>query len=461
MLKIAGESRKWWILIAMGAGGGLILLDETVVGVALPTIRRDLGMGEVASHWVVNAYLLVFAGFAAAGGKIADHIGLKTVFLSSLAIFGVAALAAGFAQDGAFLIAARAVQGLGAAAIYPTSIAMVTIAFPKEQRGMAIGICATIATTLLAAGPLVGGFLTEIVSWRWIFWINVPIAVVIALIVLAAWVDPPREDPRPRLDYGGLVALVVGLGTLVFAIMQGATWGWTQPIILASLACGVVVLAAFVLIERRHDAPLIEVDLFRSATFSACSLVIFAAQFGKIIVVVFGALYLQDEVGMSPLVAGLALLVSVGGMPFTAGLAGRLSDRFGPRRPSLAGAALTSLGMFWIAGASAWDSYALLVPGLVVWGGALTLSFIPPIMALMNAVPVKEQGQAGGIVTSARLLGGTIGVAVGSTLLATTGSFQVVFLVPAGLLLAALVLAWFAIEHQHRARPVPAPGLHP
>ena len=452
MFKIADENRKWWILIAMGAGGGLILLDETVVGVALPTIRRDLGMGEVASHWGVNAYLLVFAGFAAAGGKIADHIGLKTVFLSSLAIFGVAALATGFAQDGTFLIATRAVQGLGAAAIYPTSIAMVTIAFPKEQRGMAIGICATIATTLLAAGPLVGGFLTEIVSWRWVFWINVPIAVVIALIVLAAWVDPPREDPRPRLDYGGLVALVVGLGTLVFAVMQGSEWGWTQPVILASLACGVVVLAAFVHIERRHDAPLIEVDLFRSATFGACSLVVFAAQFGKIIVVVFGALYLQDEVRMSPLVAGLALLASVGGLPFTAVLTGRLSDKFGPRTPSLVGAALTSLGMFWIAVASAWDSYALLVPGLVVWGGALMLCFLPPVMAMMNAVPVKKHGQAGGIVTSARLLGGTIGMAVGSTLLATTGSFQVVFLAPGALMLVVLVIGWFAIERHGAAR---------
>ena len=207
MLPIDDENRKWWILIAMGAVGGLILLDETVVGVALPTIREHLGMSSVASHWIVSAYLLVFTGFAAAVGKIGDVIGLRTAFVVSMAIFGLSSLAAGFAADGAWLIAARAVQGLGAAVIFPASFAMVTIVFPKEQRGMAIGILAAVGTVFLAAGPLVGGLLTEVFSWRWIFWVNAPIVVLITLIVSAAWVDPPRKGARPSIARLRIVAL--------------------------------------------------------------------------------------------------------------------------------------------------------------------------------------------------------------------------------------------------------------
>ena len=446
------ESRKWWILIAMSAVAGTIMLDETVVGIALPTVRRDLGRSEVASHWVVSAYMLVFAGTAAAAGKLGDVIGFKSLMVVGVTVFGLTSLAAGFAEDGAFLIAARAVQGLGAAAIYPTAIAMVTIAFPKEQRGMAIGTLAAISTIFPGVGPLVGGFLTEIVSWRWIFWINVPVMVSIALIVLAAWVEPPREGTRPRLDYGGLVALVTGLGMLIFAIMQGAEWGWTQAIILTALASGLVLLAVFVLIERRRDAPLIEVDLFRSASFSACALVIVFGQFSKIAIVVFVALYLQHVLQMSPLVAGLCLLAAVAAMPIVSAPSGRLADRFGARRPALAALALTTLAMVWIGLAAGWDRYALLVPGLVLWGVAYPACFIAAARAITNAVPAEEQGQAGGIIVTARLLGGTIGMAICSTLLVMTQSFQVVLLASAGLLFAVLILAWFAIDRRDGAQ---------
>ena len=448
MLRINDENRKWWVLVAMGAVAGLIMLDETVVGVALPTVRHDLGMSEVASHWVINAYMLVFAGAAAAGGKIGDVIGFKTLLLVGVAVFGLASLASGFAEDGVFLISARAVQGVGAAVIFPSTVAMVMIVFPEDQRGMAIGILAAIGTTFLAVGPLVGGFLTEILSWRWIFWVNVPIVALIALIVLAAWDDPPRQRERERFDYGGLVTLVAGLGMLVFAVMQGAAWGWTQGIILAFFAGGIVSLALFVLIERRSVAPLIEVDLFGIASISACNFVLFIGQFSKITIVVFGALYLQDVLGMSPLIAGLALLVSVAAFPVMSAPVGRLADKFGARRPVLCGMALATLGMFWIGLAVAWDSYALLLPGLVLWGGGMPLCYAPTLRAMANAVPAEKQGQASGIGVTSRLLGGTIGMAVCSTLLVMTGYFEAVFLATALLMLVVLVLAWFAIERQ-------------
>jgi len=451
MLPISDKSRKWWILIAMGAVGGVILLDETVVGVALPTIRKDLGMSSVASHWVVSAYLLVFTGFAAAGGKIGDVIGLRIVFVVSMLIFGLASLVSGFAPDGAWLIASRAVQGVGAAVIFPASFAMVTIVFPKEQRGMAIGILAAVGTVFLAAGPLVGGFLTEIFSWRWIFWVNAPIVVLIMLVVSAAWVDPPRKGGRPDIDYGGLLMLVAGLSMLVLAAMQGEAWGWTRPVILALLVGGLVALALFVLIERRRAEPLIEVDLFRNATFSACNLMLLTAQFGKITIFVFVALYLQDALKMSPLTAGLALLVAVVGTPIAATPSGWLADRFGARRPALAGQALTALAMLWVGFASAWDSYVLLVPGLVLWGAALPLCFMPVQREIMNAVPVEKQGQAGGIMVTTRLLGGTVGMATCSTLFAMTEDFQVCFLATGGVMLAVLLVGWFAIGRQRGA----------
>jgi len=362
------ENRKWWILVAMGGVVGLILLDETVVGVALPSVKRDLNLSQVAAHWVINAYLLVFAGLAAAGGKLGDVLGLKRLFILGVAIFGLASLAAGFARDGSWIITARAIQGIGAAVIFPASMAMVTIAFPKEQRGLALGIYGAIGTVFLALGPLIGGFLTDFFSWRWIFWINPPIAVGIALMVAAAWVDPPREDEAARFDYLGLILLVSGLGLFVFALMQGPEWGWSKPAIVTLLIGGIAVLGTFVVAEWRIATPLIDVDLFGSATFSACNLVVFAAQFSKIAIIVFGAIYLQNALNMSPLEAGLALVAAVGPAPFTAALSGRLADRIGSRIPTLAGLTAAGLALLWIGIAVVWDSYWLLLPALLIWG---------------------------------------------------------------------------------------------
>ena len=442
---IPDARRKWWILVAMGAVGGLIMLDETVVGVALPTVRQDLGMSGLASHWVINAYMLVFAGAAAAGGKAGDIFGFRTLLTVGVAIFGLASLASGFAEDGAFLIGARAVQGVGAAMIFPATVAMVTIVFPEEQRGTAIGTLAAIGTIFLAVGPLVGGFLTQLVSWRWIFWINIPIVALIVLIVMAAWAEPSRADRRPSFDYGGLVTLVAGLFMVIFAVMQGATWGWTQTVILAFLAAGAVVLALFVLIESRRAAPLIEVDLFRSAAFSACTLVLFVGQFSKMTVVVFGALYLQDKVGMSPLTAGFALLVAVVTFPIMSAPVGHLADKFGARRPVLGGLAGATVAMIWLGIAAAWDSYLLLLPGLALWGGAMPFCYAPTMRAMANAVSREKQGQSSGIGITARLLGGTVGIAVCSTLLVATGNFQAVFLATGGTMIATLIVAWLAI----------------
>ena len=441
-------NRKWWILAAMGGSLGLVVLDETIVGVALPTIRDDLAMTQVASHWIISAYLVVLAGLAAAAGKISDLVDIRNFFVAGVLVFGVSSMACGFAQNGAWLITARAVQGIGAAIIFPTSLAMLAKVFPPEQRGLAFGIHVACGGTFMALGPLAGGFLIDVLSWRWIFWINLPVAAAVTMIVWTGLVG------APRFDTAGLVALVFGLFTVVLGLMEGADWGWSAPPTLACLIGGAFLLAVFVVIEARNKAPLIEIRLFRNATFVGANLTIFAGQFGQIAVVVFVAIYLQHGLGMSPLQAGLALLPGVLPLPLAPIVAGRLSDRFGARRPVLIGTLLFALSLLGIAVAVAAKSYALLLVPLILWGCAMPLLYVPTRRAVMAAVPAAELGEAGGINLTAQLLGGTIGMAVCGTLLAVTGDYRVVFLTSGALAVAVLVIAWFTVERRADGRPI-------
>lgn len=445
-------SRKWWILMAMGASLGLILLDETVVGVALPTLQQQLGMSQTGAHWVFTSYLLVFAGFCAAGGKLLDIVHFRDLLVIALAIFGLGSLAAGFAENGAELIAARALQGLGAASILPATLAAVSASFPKEQRGMALGIMSTAGLVFLGAGPLVGGAVLHFVSWPWIFWINVPVVLLIALVFLIAWKPQRPKRDKPSLDVGGLISLIAALTMLVLAIMQGDSWGWDSPAILALFVGSALTFLALVLIERRRPAPLIDVELLTIPTVSAYNFVVFVAQFSKMAVVVFVALYLQDELKMSPLMAGFALLAAVGISPFTSLPAGWLTDNHGARKTALLGLSCATLAIVWIGVSAGWHSYLLMLPGLVLWGAAIPVCFMPSLTAVMNSVPAEEHGQASGVVVTMRLLGSSVGVAICSMLYVTTDSFQVVFLTTGLVMLAALTFGWLVIERSEVAR---------
>jgi len=454
---VIGESnRKWWLLGAMGAILGVILLDETVVGVALPTIQIDLGLDEVESHWVVNVYMLLLAGVAAVAGRLGDMVGHRRLMVLGLAIFGLASLACGFATSGTWLVAARGVQGIGAAIIFPVSLAMVAMTFPEQQRGFALGIYGSVGTTFLALGPMVGGLLTDIASWRWIFWLNPPITVAIAAIVLAAWRDRPHDGAPERLDKWGFLLLVGGLSMVIFAIMEGPDRGWTGPVILLPLVIGVVLLALFVRVERRTATPLIDVGLFANRSFTACNLVIFAAQYSKMAMFVFGAMYLQDVLKLSPLMAGIALLPTVGTQVFMAPVAGRVADRFGARWPSLGGLTAMTIGLIVIGFAMTSESYLLMFPGLLAWGLSPAFLFIPPQRAVMGAVPPAKHGQAGGIAMSSQLIGATVGMAVCSTIFSMTDSFEAVFLATAIFIGFVLVVGAFAIERPRGAAPAAA-----
>ena len=389
MRGIDDNNRRWWVLAAMGGVLILIVLDETILGVALPTLREELGISEIESHWVVNSYLLVFAGLVAAGGRFGDILGLRNLFIIGVFIFGIASLLCGFMNDGTMLIAMRGVQGIGAAIILPASMAMLTIVFPENERGMALGAYGAIGTIGLILGPLAGGALVETLSWRWIFWINPVIVIAVALVVIKAWINPPRLAPSTHFDFGGLVSLIAGLGLIIFALMQGPDWGWQNPTVWIPLVLGILAATQFILIELRAKQPLIEVDLFTNASFSVCNLVVFAAQFSKISVFI---------------------------------------------------------AFFWMAFTADTGSYLSFFPALIIWGVGLGFLFVPPMRAIMNEVPMEKQGLAGGIVLSAQMLGGTVGMAVSSVLFSTFRDYQVVFLAVGILFLILLPLAMKTIR---------------
>jgi len=449
-----GESkRRWWVLAAMSGVLGLVVLDETVVGVALPTMRHDLGMSQVAAHWAVNAYLLTFTCFVAIGGRLGDDFGHRDVFIAGIAIFGLSSLAAGLAPDGGWLIAARAAQGVGAAVIFPSSWAMMTATFPPEQRGTAFGIQTTIGGIFMSTGPLIGGFFAAEISWRWIFWVNLPVVAGIAVVVMLVWKPAPDGDRRSTsggFDVTGLAALVAGLVALVIALMEGGGWGWTAPRTLALLGGGLVLLALFAIVEVRRADPLIELALLRNATFTGGTLVFFMFQFNKIVVFVFVPLYLQDVLGRTPVEAGFAVMIAVLPTLLTSLLGGKLTDRYGSRRPLLFGLMLNGLAVVFLAFATTVDSYALIVAPLFVWGAMLPFLAVPSRRALMGAAPRALQSQASGVNLTIQMLGGTIGMALCSTLYAATGSFRLVFLVTGAVVLANVAVAWLMIERPGR-----------
>jgi len=445
---INDQNRKWIILAVGSLAFGLIMLDETVVAVSLPTMQRDLSMSVLESHWVINAYLLVIAGFIAVGGKLGDIVGYKNLFITGVLVFGIFSLAAGFAQNSTWILITRALQGLGAAVIFPASMALVALSFPPQQRGMAMGIYGALGTICSASGPLIGGYLTNDISWRWIFWINLPIVSLIAIFFWLSWREPELDSKRPRIDYPGLITLVIGISSLVLAIMQGPDWGWTSGVVIGSFIVAAISLTIFFVTELRVREPLIEIDLFSNGTFSSSNLVIFTGQYTKIAVIVFGALYLQEVLKMDPLRAGVALLPAMAPIPVMAVLAGNATDKYGPRNPALIGLVLAVVALIFMGLTVGTDRYLYLVPTLLVWGISVSWMFAPALVAVMNTVPIEKQGQASGIVLTAQIFGATIGLSVLSVLLREIHTYKIVF-VSTGLFTAVVFLmAWMFLERK-------------
>ncbi len=435
----------------MGCTLALIVLDETVIGVALPTIQKDLGMSQVNSHWIVNAYFLAITALAAAAGKMGDLFGYRKIFLAALVFFGLSSIACGFAQNGTWLITARAFQGLGAAVIFPFTYAMITAIFEADQRGRALGIQTAVGGTFISLGPLVGGFFTDFLSWRWIFWINIPVVLVIGLLVFLAWREPQKTEEEisaafSRIDVKGFVLLVVALCALVTAVMEVPDYSWSNPYIIAGIVIGVVAFILFLRLEMRVPYPLIEISLFSQRTFSVMNAIVFMGEFGKMALIIFGAIFLQRHLHMSPFITGVAMLPAVVPTFFASPVTGYLADKFDARKVSIYGLSLNAFAMFWLAFAVSYENYYFLLPGFVAWGCALPFHFVSARRAMVNALPPEHVGQGGGLTVTAQLLGGTSSIAVCGTLYALTNDLSVVYITSGGLMVLLAISGYLIVR---------------
>ena len=434
----------------------MMLIDETVVGVAVPSLQDDLGLTESGAHWVVNVYLLVLASLVAFGGKLADIIGAGRNYLIGLVIFALASVAAGLAPSGEVLTAARVAQGIGAAIIFPMGLALVALSFPPRLRGFAIGVVAGCAAFAITIGPLVGGALIDTLGWRWIFLVNPFIAIPVFVVVLLVWREPERER-QASVDILGLVTLSAGLAGVVLGLMEGDNWGWDSPLTLGSIGVGLASLAIFAAHELRDREPLIDLRLLGHGTAASGNLIVFTAQFTKAAQIVFLAIYFQEVLGMSALEAGLALLpAGILGL-FASFVLGRVIDRVGARIPGLAGLALTALSMAWIAAGVEAESYALMLPALLLVGVSIQVLFAAPMTAITLTAPASAQGETSGIISTSQMVGGTFGIAIFSALISAGLSYATVFFVGAGVALAVLALA-LPFFDRRQEQPVAAPA---
>jgi len=477
LTKDAEARRQTLTLWAASCVLGLVVFDETVVGVALPTMRHDLAMSELGSHWVVNAYLLTFTCFVAAGGRIGDLVDRRHVFAAGAGLFIIGSILAATAATGGMLIAARAVQGIGAAITFPASIAILTAAFPKERRGAAFAVQTTVAGLFMASGPLVGGVFSEVVSWRLIFWINVPVVFATALVLFrtvepaplrpdtarsdTARSDTARSDTAEAdiggadvagFDVPGLLTMVIGIAGIVFALMQSSDWGWGEPVVLGPFLVGLALLAVFVRIEGRRSRPLVDLSLLRIPTFNGGNLIFAIFQFEKMAMFIFLALYLQQGLKRSPIEAGLTVTVAIVPTLITSRLFGLWRDRVGTRPPLLFALAVTALAILAIGYASIINSYPLVIGALIVWGAVMPGIAVPLRPAIMGGVPADKQGQASGINLSIQMLGGTLGIALASVLLTSTGLYWPVFILTGLATLAAAIIAWAMVERPAATR---------
>ena len=424
---VTAENKKWWTLGAVSVGLFMIMLDNTVVNVALPSIRSSLGMSIQGLEWVVAGYALTFAAFMLVGGKLADFLGRRLIFMVGLAIFTGASLACGLAPNGGFLIGARVVQGLGGALMNPATLSIITATFAPRERGRAIGIWAGVSAMALAIGPLVGGLLTEHVNWNWIFFINVPIGIA-GLFATPLFISESRDESAvQRLDVPGLATSAIGLFSLTYAFIEASSYGWTSARILGSFAIAAVALVSFALLELHQRAPMLDLSLFRNRTFSganAAMLFVGLAMFGTFF---FVSLYMQNVLGYSPVQAGASFLPMTLLIILIAPRAGALTDRVGSRW--LVGGGMTLLAgmLFYYTTLGANESFWALLPGLLLGGVGMGMTMTPVTAAAMSAVPVDKAGVGSAVLNSARQVGGSLGIAVMGSIVASASSYLVGF----------------------------------
>ncbi len=452
----------WAVLLAACAGQFLVVLDVSVVNVALPAIRSDLGLAETGLQWVVNAYALTFAGFLLLGGRAADLFGRKRIFLLGLALFTFASLAGGLSHAPWQLVAARSVQGLGAAVLSPATLTILTTSFPAgPARTRAIGTWTAVGAGGGAAGGLVGGVLTDYLSWRWVLLVNVPVGALV-LVVAALWLTESRSKAAARLDVPGAVLVTGGVAALAYGIVSTGTHGWGSADALVPLLGGVAVLAVFVAVQARTAAPLMPLSLFRIRSVSAGNAVMLVCGSAMFAMWYFMSLYLQNVLHYSPLRAGLAFLPFSLSIVAGSKIAPRLMARFDGRNLAAAGALLEAAGFAWVSRMTADGTFAgtILGPAVLMSFGA-GLLMTPLAAAATSGATPAEAGLVSGLVNTSRQIGGALGLTVlatvaadrigtGTSPAALAAGYGRVFLVATGFVVVAAALALVALPRTRR-----------
>jgi EmrB/QacA subfamily drug resistance transporter len=404
--------RRRWTLVAVALATFMTYLDNNIVNVAIPAIQRSLHLSTAGLEWVVSGYILVFASLLLAGGRLADVFGRRRLFLIGLSIFTLASLAAGLATNVDLLVASRAVQGLGAALVTPTTLAIISATFPEpRERTAAVGVWSAVGALALAVGPLLGGLISQHLSWGWIFFINVPVG--IGTLALGAWsISESREASAPRrIDLPGVTLSAVSLFALTYALIEGHDLGWTSPAILGSFAVAVVLGLAFVLVERRSAEPMVDVSLFGSRVFSGGSIAIVMWGFGLFGIYFFTSLYLQQVLGFSPTKAGAAFVPMALLMAGGAILSERISRLIGAHRSVGLAMGLMALGIASVSLLGRNASVLDLMPSfaLIGIGGGLS---VPLTAMILGTMPAHQAGVASGIFNASREVAGLLGITV-------------------------------------------------
>jgi EmrB/QacA subfamily drug resistance transporter len=424
------ENRRWWTLAAMCFALFMIMLDNTVVNVALPSIQKDLGASISGLEWTVNAYTLTFAVLLVTGGRLGDLFGRRRMFLFGVIVFGASSAFIGLAQSEAWLVTGRALQGIGAAFMMPATLSIISNAFPPHERGKAIGTWAGVSALALAIGPVVGGFLVENVSWQSIFFLNLPVAAVAVVVTLFATHESRDETAAQSIDFPGVATITVGLAALVLALVEGNAWGWGSGRIVALLAVSVASLAAFGVFETRTANPMVDFRFFRSRSFLGANIVAFVVSFAMLATFFFFALYLQNVRGYSPLQAGVRFLPMTAVIIVAGPVAGRLSDRIGPRPLMTLGLLLNAISLYWQGHLHTDTPYAMLIGAFVLMGLGMGMIMSPMSTAAMNAVDQTKAGVASGVLSMSRMVGGTFGVAAMGALISGLGRHKIDELLP-------------------------------
>jgi len=414
-VRIAEDRRRWWVLTGACFGLFILMLDSTIVNLALPDMQHDLGASAAELQWVVNAYLLVMAAATVTMGRLGDLLGRKRVFQTGMLVFIAGSIVAATAPNPFVLVLGRLVQGLGGSALVALSLAIVARAFSDDERGRALGIWASVSAIALAIGPLLGGVLVDDLSWRWIFWINLPVGAAGLAITALAAEESRDETAEPRVDVAGVVTLGLGLGLVVLALVQGEDWGWRSAATIGSLLGGIGLLAAFCVVEHHVRQPIVDFTLFRNGPYLGASAAGFALVGAFWVVMFYEPQYLQNVLGHSALEAGLLVLPITVPMILLSPLTGGLARVVGLRLLMSLGMAAGTVGVAVLTLVDETPSYGVLVVGYLLFGTSLGIVYATMSTAAMDSMPAEKAGIAAGVLSMNRLLAGAL-------LLALTGA---------------------------------------